>query len=43
MTNARSRSQPNHPLRRLRAVQEVMFWLVVAAGGFGLYIILTRV
>jgi hypothetical protein len=43
MSNARARSRPNHPLRRLRAVQEVMFWLVVAAGGFGLYIILTRV
>ena len=43
MTNARERSKPDHPLRRLRAVQEVMFWLIVAAGGLGLYVILTRV
>ena len=43
MTNARESTRSDHPLRRLRAVQEVAFWLVVGAGGFGLYLILTTV
>ena len=43
MTNARESTRSDHPMRRLRAVQEVVFWLVVAAGGFGIYLILTTV
>ena len=43
MTNAREASRTGHPLRRLRAAQEVAFWLVVAAGGYGVYLILTTV
>jgi len=43
MTNARASTRTDHPLRRLRAAQEVLFWLVVAAGGYGVYLILTTV
>jgi hypothetical protein len=43
MTNARESTSVDHPLRRLRALQEVVFWLVVGAGGFGVYLILTTV
>jgi curved DNA-binding protein CbpA len=43
MTNARESTRTDHPLRRLRAAQEVVFWLVVAAGGFGIYLIMTSV
>ena len=43
MTNAREATRIDHPLRRLRAVQEVVFWLCVAVGVFGVYWILTTV
>jgi len=42
MTNARESTRLDHPLRRLRAVQEILFWLVVTAGGFAVYLILTK-
>jgi len=43
MTNARESTRLDHPMRRLRAFQEIAFWSVVAGGGFGLYLILTAV
>ena len=43
MTNARAATRIGHPLRRLRMVQEVLFWLCVAGGGIGVYFVLTTV
>ena len=43
MTNARESTNPNHFLRRFRAAWEIAFWLGVAAGGYGVYLILTAV
>ncbi|MFN2578130.1 MAG: DnaJ domain-containing protein [Pyrinomonadaceae bacterium] len=43
MTNVRESMSSGHPVRRFRALQEVVFWLVVAGGGYGLYLILTTV
>src|SRR5213595_182615 len=43
MTNARESTRPDHPLRRLRYAGEIVFWLIVAAGGYGVYLILTTV
>jgi hypothetical protein len=43
MTNVRESLSVGHPVRRFRAVQEVAFWLVVAGGGYGVYLILTTV
>ena len=39
--NARSSLRRSHPARRFRAAQEVMFWTLVAGGGYGVYVILT--
>ena len=41
MTNARKSFAPQHPARRLRAVQEIAFWSLICAGGYGIYLILT--
>jgi curved DNA-binding protein CbpA len=41
MTNARESTRPNHPLRRFRYAAEIIFWLMVAAGGYGVFLILT--
>jgi len=43
MTNARESTRMDHPLRRFRPLQETLFWLFVAAGGYGVYLILTTV
>jgi hypothetical protein len=43
MSNARESTGIGHPLRRLRVVQEIAFWLLVAGGGYGMYLILTTV
>jgi curved DNA-binding protein CbpA len=43
MTNAREATKPNHPLRRFRYAGEIVFWLLVAAGGYGIYLVLTAV
>src|SRR2546423_13660616 len=43
MTNARESLGASHPVRRFRVAQEVAFWLVVAGGGYGVYLILTTV
>lgn len=43
MTNARELLTAQHPVRRFRAVQEVAFWSVICAGGYGVYLILTTI
>jgi len=43
MTNVRESLSLGHPGRRFRALQEVVFWLIVAGGGYGVYLILTTV
>jgi len=43
MTNVRESLTLGHPGRRFRAVQEIAFWIVVAGGGYGVYLILTTV
>jgi curved DNA-binding protein CbpA len=43
MTNAREATRFDHPIRKFRAVQEILFWLFVVVGGFGVYLILTTV
>ena len=39
--NARESLRASHPARRFRAAQELMFWSLVFAGVYGLYLILT--
>jgi len=41
MTNVRESTDAGHLLRRMRVAQEVVFWLLVAGGGYGMYLILT--
>jgi DnaJ-like protein len=41
MTNARESLAPSHPARRLRWLQEVVFWLIFCGAGFGLYLVMT--
>jgi len=41
--NARESLPKAHPVRRLRAVQELAFWTIVLAAVYGLYLILTAV
>ena len=43
MTNARESLGVSHPMRRLRSVQELGFWLIVAAGGFAVYVLFTTI
>ena len=43
MTNARASLAASHPVRRLRGVLEVGFWLIVAAGGYAVYLLLTTI
>jgi hypothetical protein len=43
MSNAREATHTGHLLRRLRVAQEIAFWLLVAGGGYGMYLILTTV
>ncbi|HYX30383.1 MAG TPA: J domain-containing protein [Pyrinomonadaceae bacterium] len=43
MTNVRESMRVGHPLRRLRAIQEIVFWSIVAAGGYTVYLILSTV
>jgi hypothetical protein len=39
--NARESLRASHPVRRLRAVQELAFWMIVVGAVYGLYLILT--
>ncbi len=41
MTNARRSFAHQHSARRFRAVQEIAFWSLICAGGYGIYLILT--
>jgi curved DNA-binding protein CbpA len=43
MTNARLLFVAQYPIWRFRVVQEVAFWLLVFAGGYGVYLILTTI
>ncbi len=40
MTNARESTRTGHPLRKFRPVQELLFWLIVAAGGYAVYVVM---
>lgn len=39
--NARGLLRHSHPAHRFRAAQELMFWSLVAGGGYGIYLLLT--
>lgn len=41
ITRARESFAESHPLRRFRVVQEIAFWLIIAGGGYGIYLIWT--
>ena len=41
MTNARESFAARHPVRRFRAIQELAFWSLICAGGYGVYLVLT--
>jgi curved DNA-binding protein CbpA len=41
MTNARKSFAAQHPARRFRAAQEIAFWSLICAGGYGVYLVLT--
>lgn len=43
MTNARALVAESHPARRFRMAQEIVFWTVVAGGGYAVYLILTAI
>jgi hypothetical protein len=43
MTNARRSFAVHHPARRFRAVQEIAFWSLICAGGYGVYLVLTAI
>jgi len=43
LTLARNSLRESHPARRFRAAQELMFWGVVGAGGYGVYLVLTAI
>ena len=41
MTNARQSFAARHPALRFRALQEVVFWSLICAGGYAIYLVLT--
>ena len=41
LAQARESLAPAHPLRRFRIAQEILFWSIVACGGYGIYLIWT--
>ena len=43
MTNARESFAAKHPAQRFRAVQEIAFWLLICAGAYGVYMVLTAI
>ena len=43
ITLARNSFPAAHPVRRFRAAQELVFWILVCAGVFGLYLVLTAI
>lgn len=40
-THARESFAETHPLRRFRVAQEIAFWLIIAGGGYGIYLVWT--
>ena len=43
MTTARTALATSNPMRRFRVAQEILFWFVIACGGYGVYLILTSI
>jgi curved DNA-binding protein CbpA len=43
MTNTRATLPASNPMRRFRVAQEILFWLIIAGGGYGVYLILTSI
>lgn len=43
MTNARESLAARHPIKRFRIVQEIAFWSLIGAGGYGVYLVLTAI
>ena len=43
MTNARASFAASHPVRRLRAIQEIVFWSIICGGVYGVYLIMTTI
>lgn len=41
IAQARESLTESHPLRRFRVVQEIVFWSLIAGGGYGVYLIWT--
>jgi hypothetical protein len=41
VTHARASLNQSHPLRRFRVAQEIAFWLLLACGAYGIYLIWT--
>lgn len=41
VTRGRESLAQSHPLRRFRMAQEIGFWLLIACGGYGIYLIWT--
>jgi len=43
IVHVRGSLRESHPARRFRVAQEAMFWIVVCAGGYGVYLLLTAI
>jgi len=41
VTHARASLNQSHPLRRFRVAQEIVFWLILGGGAYGIYLIWT--
>lgn len=41
VTRARESLAESHPVQRFRVAQEIAFWLIIAGGGYGIYLIWT--
>lgn len=41
VTHARASLNQSHPLRRFRVAQEIVFWLILGCGAYGIYLIWT--
>jgi hypothetical protein len=40
---ARNSLHASHPARRFRPAQELIFWIMVGGGGYGVYLVLTAI
>ncbi len=43
VTNTRAALSASNPIRRFRVAQEILFWLIIAGGGYAVYLILTSI